>query len=148
MDGFVGKRIGMYIRATELSEDVNILSATTNRYRYRLNIDPDIQTACKTYKKLSYELVFLQTGLKQLEYKGKEMLEKLWDVFTENCLGDGKNRYLLPPAIQAEITEATTEATQYRLLSDYLASQTDLSAKKLYLRLFDANAGSITDLLG
>lgn len=148
MDGFVGKRIGIYIRATELSEDVNILSGTTNRYRYRLLIDPEVKAACKIYKKLSYELVFLQTGLKQLEYKGKEMLEKLWDVFTENCLGDGENKYLLPPAIQAEISETESETSQFRLLSDYLASQTDLSAKKLYLRLFDANAGSITDLLG
>ena len=148
MDGFVGKRIGIYVRATELTEDVNILSGITNRYRYRLVIDPEVQSACKIYKKLSYELVFLQTGLKQLEYKGKEMLEKLWDVFTENCIGDGKNKFLLPPAIQAEISETESDTAQYRLLSDYLASQTDLSAKKLYLRLFDANAGSITDLLG
>jgi len=148
MDAFVGKRIGQYIRATQLTEDVNILSGQSNRYRYRLSVDPDVQSACAIYKKLSYELVFLQTGLKQLEFKGKEMLEKLWDVFSGNCIQTSDNPHLLPSSKLSEIQEKDNAKEKYRLLSDYIASQTDLSAKKLYLRLFDANAGSMTDLLG
>ena len=147
MDAFVGKRIGEHIRATELTEDVNILSSSSNRYRHRLSICPEAQARCQIYKKLSYELVFLQTGLKQLEYKGKEMLEKLWSVFSENCLLTHKPQQLLPSADLTEIQEASDLTIKHRLLADYIASQTDLSAKKLYLRLFDANAGSITDLL-
>ena len=146
MDGFVGKRIGQHIRATTLEQDVNILSPHTNRYRYRLQIDPDTVLCCKLYKKLSYELVFLQTGLKQLEFKTQEMLEKLWKAFADNCLQPSHNQHLLPPTELQEINECESDKAKHRLLSDYFASQTDLSAKKLYLRLFDANAGSITDL--
>ena len=147
MDAFVGKRIGLYIRATALTEDVNVLSGHSNRYRYRLQIDPEVKAACGVYKKLSYQLVFQQTGLKQLEYKGQAMLQKLWDVFMDECLSGTSNAQILPPRILEEIQESSSDPVRYRLLSDYLASLTDLSAKKLYLRLFDANAGSITDLL-
>ena len=145
LDAFVGKRIGQHIRATKLVDDVNILSGESNRYRYRLEVDTDIEERCKVYKRISYELVFLQTGLKQLEFKGQEMLKQLWNVFQENCFTTN-NPHLLPPRISEEIQQAEQDSMKCRLLSDHLASLTDLSAKKLYLRLFSPTEGSITEL--
>lgn len=145
LDGFVGRRIGQYIRATRLVDDVNFLSSYTNRYRYCLEVEPEVQEACSLYKKLSFELVFLQTGLKQLEFKGRKMLQGLWQAFQENCFSNQGNHYILPLAIREEL-QASEPSLQHRLLVDYLASLSDLSAKKLYLRLFDPEAGSITDL--
>ena len=146
LDAFVGSRIGKYIRATELVEDVNILSSQSNRYRYRLQVEPEIVEACDVYKNLSYELVFLQPGLKQLEFKGRQMLLKLWDALGESALSASGGEGLLSGADEQEIQLAETEKEKHRLLSDYLSSLTDLSAKRLYLRLFDPVAGSITDL--
>lgn len=147
LDAFVGSRIGKFVRATELTEDVNFLSGITNRYRYGLGVDPSVKEACSVYKALSYELVFLQTGLKQLEYKGRKMLIDLWDAFSEAAEEGNKNAFIIPESERAELQRASKKEHP-RLLSDYLASLTDLSARKLYLRLFDPSSGSITDLLG
>lgn len=147
LDAFVGSRIGRFVRATELTEDVNFLSGITSRYRYGLSIDPAVKEACSVYKALSYELVFLQTGLKQLEYKGRKMLIDLWKAFSEAAEEGNKNAFIIPEAERMELQKAS-EKEHPRLLSDYLASLTDLSARKLYMKLFDPSSGSITDLLG
>jgi dGTPase len=51
VDPFAGKRIGRYIRATRLVEDVNFLSGETNRYRYRLEVDPEVVSECRLFKR-------------------------------------------------------------------------------------------------
>ena len=66
VDPFVGKRIGQYIRSTSLERDVNFLSAASNRYAYRLRVDPAIQAESELFKKLAFDLVFLSPQLKQL----------------------------------------------------------------------------------
>ncbi len=146
LDAFVGKRIGSYIRATDLTEDVSLLSGTSNRYRYRLTVDPYVAEACNLYKKLSYELVFQRTSLRQLEYKRKVMLERLWTALCETSLEPSAYQ-LLPDGEQAALNACATTGEKHRLLADYIASLTDLSTKQLYLRLYDGNHGSITDLL-
>jgi dGTPase len=150
VDPFVGKRIGKYITATHLEQDVNFLSSTTNRYRYRLVVDPAIRSESSLFKRLAYEVVFLSPKLKQLEHKGSYMLRQLWEVLETRYIRgqsiDGQNFQLLPHDTVSEIEESPDPTTRARLICDYLAGMTDGYAARTYKRLFSPDFGSINDL--
>lgn len=151
VDSFVGRRIGDNIRATQLVGDVNFLSGMTNRYRYRLVVDPNVLAYTKVFKKLAFEVVFLSPELKQLEHKGNFLLRRLWDTLTvryiEGQAIDGQFFPLLPAEIAEEIEAADSREARARLLCDFLADQTDGSAARMYQRLFTPDFGSIGDLI-
>ena len=152
VDPFVGKRIGRYIQSTHLEPDVNFLSHTSNRYRYRLVVDETVQAESELFKKLAFEVVFLSPQLKQLEYKGSRMLRQLWDVLGKRYITgkavDGQDFQLLPSDTAAEIEAAPNEASRARLVCDFLAGMTDGYAARTYKRLFVPDFGSIGDLVG
>jgi dGTPase len=151
VDPFVGKRIGRYIQSTRLETDVNFLSGMSQRYRYRLVIDPEMRAESALFKKLAFEVVFLSPQLKQLEHKGSRMLHQLWEVLGERYISggtiDGQDFQLLPADTAAEIN-AADESTRARLVCDFLAGMTDGYAARTYKRLFSPDFGSIGDLIG
>ncbi len=151
MDSFTGTLIGQHIRSTSLVEDSNFLSGESSRYRFRLKIDDEVEIACKLYKKLAYEVVFQSPELKQLEYKGSYVLNKLWSVLRKRYVDrektDGQFYQLLPEIDEVEIDDADEPAQRARLVCDHLASLTDRSAVRLYRRLFEPGFGSIGDLV-
>ncbi len=150
VDPFVGKRIGAYIRAATLVQDSNFLSATSNRYKFRLNIDPEIRAESELFKKLAFECVFLSPQLKQLEHKGSRMLRQLWEILEIRYVReepiDGQKFQLLPADTVREIEEAPDPTARARLICDYLAGMTDGYAARTYKRLFSPDFGSINDL--
>lgn len=152
VDPFVGKRIGQYIRAASLAEEVNFLSGVSARYRYRLVVDPDIHAECALFKRLAFEVVFLSPQLKQLEHKGSRMLRQLWEVLAQRYVRgesiDGQDFQLLPADAAEEITAEADPAARARLVCDFLAGMTDGYAARTYKRLFEPDFGSIGDLVG
>ena len=152
VDPFVGKRIGQYIRATRLAEDVNFLSATSRRYRYRLLVDAEARAESGLFKRLAFEVVFLSPQLKQLEHKGSRMLRQMWQVLAERYLHgrsiDGQDFQLLPADTAAEIQAEPNPNRRARLVCDFLAGMTDGYAARTYKRLFSPDFGSIGDLIG
>ncbi len=150
VEAFVGKRIGIYIRATKLVQDANFLSAHSNRYKFRLHIDPEIRAESQMFKDLAFDCVFCSPQLKQLEHKGSRMLRELWDVlkirYVEQGKIDGQDFQLLPADTVQEIEEQTDEQSRARLVCDYLAGMTDRYAARTYKRLFAPDFGSINDL--
>lgn len=150
VDPFVGKRIGKYIRAATLVQDSNFLSATSNRYKYRLAIDSETRAESELFKKLAYEVVFLSPQLKQLEHKGSRMLRLLWEIFETRYVDgrsiDGQDFQLLPKDTVTEIESASKNSARARLICDYLAGMTDGYAARTYKRLFSPDFGSINDL--
>ena len=150
VDPFVGKRIGSYIRAASLAQDSNFLSSTSNRYKFRLAVDPKIRTESELFKKLAFECVFLSPQLKQLEHKGSRMLRQLWEILeTRYVRGesiDGQKFQLLPADTVEEIESAPDQTARARLICDYLAGMTDGYAARTYKRLFSPDFGSINDL--
>ncbi|MGB0774686.1 MAG: dGTP triphosphohydrolase [Akkermansiaceae bacterium] len=151
VEPFAGKRIGKYIQATRLREDSNSMSGLTNRYKYILEIDEEVQQESAVFKRLAYEVVFLSPELKQLEHKGNYMLERLWQVletrYIEGGTIGGQPFQLLPEDDAREIEKAKTEAERARLVCDFLAGMTDGYAARLYKRLFVPDFGSIGDLV-
>lgn len=149
----VGKKIGSFIAATGLIEQKDtFLSDLTNRHRYTLTIDPAIEKECGVYKSISQELVFRTRQLQQLDRKSDFLLERLFSAFAEEYLsGGGKNGsgnfVLLPEDDEALIAGMLTEADRARVICDVLARMTDGIASRTYKRLFDADFGSIVDLV-
>jgi len=152
VDPFVGKRIGRYIQATRLAATENILSSATNRYRFKLVIEPEVRAESALFKRLAFDVVFLSPQLKQLEHKGSRMLRQLHDALGQRYVTggaiDGQDFQLLPADTAAEITAAPDETTRARLVCDFLAGMTDGYAARTYKRLFSPDFGSIGDLVG
>jgi len=151
VEPFAGKRIGKYIQAASLREEVNFMSATSNRYRYVVDVDEGVRQESGLFKRLAYEVVFLSPELKQLEHKGNYILERLWDVlkarYIEGKEISGQDFQLLPDDEAQEI-ESTEDANERaRLVCDFLAGMTDGNATRLYKRLFVPDFGSIGDLV-
>ncbi|SHJ96908.1 dGTPase [Rubritalea squalenifaciens DSM 18772] len=148
VEPMVGSRIGKYLKGVKLEEDINFMSAETNRYHYKLIIDDEVKRESGLFKKLAFEVVFRSAELNQLEYKGNHMLVRLWDALEEEYLaGAGAGYKLLPDDVEAEIRSTEDESSKRRLLCDYLASLTDSAAGRLYQRLFVPGSGSIGDLV-
>ena len=152
VEPFAGKRIGQYIQAASLSEDSNYMSAATNRYRYQLQIDEEVRKESEIFKRLAFEMVFLSPELKQLEYKGNHMLERLWSVLKKryiegSTIGD-QDFQILPKEDADEIEALECVNARARLVCDFLAGLTDGAAVRLYKRLFIPDFGSIGDLVG
>ncbi|MBK1881151.1 dNTP triphosphohydrolase [Luteolibacter pohnpeiensis] len=152
VDPFVGARIGRYIQATRIETDANFLSDTTNRYKFRLVIDPAVKAESALFKKLAFEVVFLSPQLKQLEHKGSRLLRQLWELLYQryvlNESIDGQDFQLLPADSAAEILAEPDAAGRARLVCDFLSGMTDGYAARTYKRLFSPDFGSIGDLIG
>jgi len=152
VDPFIGSRIGRYVRAAGLVEDVNFLSAATNRYRFRLAVEEAVRAESRVYKRLAFEVVFLSPQLKQLEHKGSHLLRGLWRVLeTRYVRGeriDGQDFQLLPEETAMQIEDEPEERTRARLVCDFLAGMSDGYAARMYQRLFTPDFGSIGDLVG
>ncbi len=152
VEPFVGRRIGLYIRATSLNEQTLPAAPDSPRHRFELRIDPQWKEESALFKKLAFEVVFLSPQLKQLEHKGSRMLRSLWEVFGERYLGpgriDGQDFQLLPADTAAEITAEPLPQERARLVCDFIAGMTDGYAARTYKRLFSPDFGSFSDPVG
>lgn len=147
VEGRLGRKVGTFIAACDLAEDVNFLSATTNRHRYRLKIDDAAKVEAEIYKRVSLNLVFRSQELHQLDHKADFVLTRLFQVLEKRYVaGEGKLR-LLPDAQEQAILRAKEPQQRARLVCDAIAAMTDGFATRTYKRLFDADFGSIADLV-
>ncbi len=148
IDAMLGIKIGEFIHAATLIERDNFMSGKTNRYRFGLDIDPTRRKEIEFYKKIAFDIVFLSTRVKQLEYKGDRMLEKLFDAFIRNYTTPGhKSTRLVSTKLEKRLQDVSDPSAQARLICDYLAGMTDSFAIKTFRRLFDPGYGSILDLV-
>lgn len=144
----IAAKIGNFIQACSLDKRNNFLSETTCRYRYGLDIDPAIRREAELYKKISVDLVFRSPQLHQLEHKGAYLLQKIFNALKENYLeNEDSSTNLLPRDAERIVRAATDSDQKMRLLCDHLAGMTDGFAVRTYKRLFDAEFGSLADLI-
>jgi dGTPase len=141
-------KIGNFIQASTLHERTNCLSGTTCRYHYCLEIDPAIRKEAELYKKISVDLVFRSPQLHQLEHKGAHLLQNIFDALRENYLEkENSSTNLLPRDAERSVRAETDSHQKMRLLCDHIAGMTDGFAVRTYKRLFDAEFGSLADLV-
>lgn len=150
----MNRRIGDFIAAASLepSPDGHFLADLSHRYRHRLAIDPGIHAECRLYKRLAYDLVFRSHQLQQLDRKADYILTRLFQVLADLYIvpdRPGSDHFrILPDDVESRIfTDGLTQADRARLVCDAIARMTDSAAAQTYRRLFDADFGSITDLV-
>lgn len=140
-------QIGEFISACSLEKRNTFLDDVTNRYKYKMNIAPDVIEKVKLYKRISVELVFKTAQLHQIEFKGNGILEKVFNVLIKNYI-DENGRVSLLPDFTDKLLRATPGAQdKARIICDYISGMTDSYALRIYKRLFDPDYSSIADLL-
>jgi dGTPase len=148
LNRFFARKIGEFIRSAHLSKTQNFMSRLTNRYAFKLDIDPSIRDEADLYGTLSRELVFWSPQIYQLEYKADHMLKEIFKAFQEHYLSDPNSKFvLLPSSAEQYVRRERDLIRRARLLCDYIAGMTDVFAIRTYKRLFDPDFGSIMDLV-
>jgi dGTPase len=140
--------IGELIQSASLKAAQNFMTARTRRHGYELHREEKAEARIQLHKKLCRELVFGSSALRQIEFKGGQILRKLAEVLFENYLGESSRpNVLLPGEVHAQVCETTELKQRARLLCDYLSGMTDAYALRNYKRLFDPDYGSISELI-
>ena len=140
-------------RTVELAEvePGSHLADLSARHRFRLAIDPEVAEECALYKRIALDLVFRSRQLQQLDRKSDYILTRLFGVFAELYIvpeKPGRGHYhLLAEEEEKLVFSQPDEASRARVVCDVLAKMTDGIASRTYRRLFDADFGSIVDLV-
>ena len=144
----LNRMIGTCIRAATLHPAQNFLSDSTCRHAFELRIDETVRKQTDLNKRISLDLVFLSPALQQLDHKADSILRQLFDALSKRYLeGSGKGLHLLPAEIEESITASPGTRHAARIVCDWIANMTDRFAFRTYRRLFEADFGSITDLV-
>ncbi|MBP7948246.1 MAG: dNTP triphosphohydrolase [Verrucomicrobiales bacterium] len=143
------RKIGDAIDAATLEPDANFMSELSNRYRFRLGITEEAREEARLYKRMALHLVFRSRQLQQLEYKADFILTRLFEAFCGRYLQDPPvhRLHLLSETDEAALAAAPDAESTARLLCDALSRMTDGFAARTYKRLFEADFGSIVDLV-
>jgi dGTPase len=144
----LNRMIGTCIRAATLHPATNFLSPHTHRHAFELRIDQAVRKQTDLNKKISLDLVFLSPALQQLDHKADNLLRQLFDTLSKRYIeGNGKGLHLLPADIEQSIAESPNKRHTARIVCDWISNMTDRFAFRTYRRLFEADFGSITDLV-
>jgi dGTPase len=145
----MNRRIGRFVEGVTLVERDNFLADLSNRWRFGMIVGEEVRREQQLFNRISVDLVFRSPQVCQLEHKGGFMLTRLFETLKGRYLdGDGSRLTLLSADFEREIARDDLDADgRARVLCDYLAGMTDAFAARIYKRLFDADFGSIVDLV-
>lgn len=141
-----GSKIGDFIHTCSIEERETFMDDITNRYKYILKIEDAMVERIEMYKKIAVDLVFRTPQLHQMEFKGNQMIQKMFETFTENYVDKITGIELLPNFTNNLIKQENEKGDRARLVCDYLAGMTDAFALINYKRLFDPDYSSIADI--
>ncbi len=145
----MNRRIGRFVESAKLVERENFLADLSNRWRFGMTMGAEERREQKLFNRIAVDLVFRSPQVCQLEHKGDFMLTRLFETLKERYLdGSGSRLTLLSADFEQEIARDDLDLDgRARVLCDYLAGMTDGFASRIYKRLFDADFGSIVDLV-
>ncbi|MFP4261236.1 MAG: dGTP triphosphohydrolase [Opitutales bacterium] len=145
---YFGSRIGRFVHGCHLVPRSGFLSGQTHRHAFDLQIDPGVKAESELYKEMALDLIFKSTQLQQIEFKGGHILEKLFTALETHCVEpQAGGLHLVPAAVRELIEREDDTRARYRRICDYVAGLTDGQALRTYRRLFDADFGSIAELV-
>lgn len=113
----------------------------------KLELPPEMAHFRKALGDFTYEVVFQEPVIKQLEHKGKVLITGIFSaiVGSENPLNTTKIEgcKLLPKTTQKLVKEKDDYASQVRVICDYISGMTDMYATDVYSTLYTPGAGSM-----
>lgn len=124
---FTAERVGRLIAAVELIPNHKFPQLSSVKMSRPELLQVEI------LKHLNYELVVRSSRLAVVEYRGKEVVQKIFKALLDS---DGS---LLPEDWRSRFAAEKGKAVpqQHRVICDYVACMTDKYAAELYQRLFD-----------
>lgn len=149
----MGSKIGKFIGAATITEGAGdrFMADRSNRYRFDLAVDPVLVKESKLYKRIALDLVFRSQQLQQIDLKADRLLGKMFGLYRELYIDpDERPRahiQILPHETEQAIWAETGKSARARHICDHIAGMTDRFAARVYRRLFDADFGSIVDLV-
>lgn len=148
LEAVFGRKIGDCIRACRLVAWENPMASRTNRYAYRLEIEPAIRQEVDFFKRMAYDIIFMSPQLFQMEHKGRYILEALFRAFVDNYVESDMTASIrvLPRLTERIIAREGSRAGKLRRICDHIAGMTDGLARRTWKRLFDPDFASIVDL--
>lgn len=160
IESFLARRIGRFVQSCSLVEVENVMSAATNRYRFALAREPEVEAEYRLLTSLAASLVFSRPQITQLEAKGDFMLRRIFALLDDaygltsdagapagSQSSAATPRPLLPQGVHRRLVRAGDARSKVTIVRDYLAGMTDAHAIRFYRRLFDPTFGSLTDLV-
>jgi len=145
---YFGSRIGRFVHGCSLATRAGFLSRQTQRHAFDLRIEASVKAESKLYKNIALDLIFKSTQLQQIEFKGGYILERLFGALAEHCAENSSGGLRILPAQVLELMEYESDTqARHRRLCDYVAGLTDALAVRTYKRLYDADFGSIAELV-
>lgn len=109
-------------------------------YRLHATLQPNALRLIKALKHFIMERVIRSPQLRQIRFKGQNMIIQLFSYFDHDPR-------LMPTQIYEQYRKAEGEDAQRRVIGDYIASMTDASLVRVYERLISPRAGSSFDNL-
>jgi len=127
----ISKLVGYFIPNIHLHE---LEEFEDPMLRLQAKMQPDAYRVLLLIKDFVMQHVILRPELQMLQYKGQQVMVRLFDIFAAN-----------PERLLPEEVFKNFEAEGYRAIADYLSNMTDVSAGKLYHKLLSPTSGSIFD---
>jgi len=148
LERMFASKVGDFLRACHLQERSNFMSRQTNRYRFKLVVNPEAIAESVFYKKMAGDIIFESPQLQQIEFKARRVLFTLWEAAWENYAQPGRARRIkiLPLRVANQMGAARTNGERARCICDWLAGLTDGMIVRTYRRLVEPEFGSIRDL--
>ncbi len=129
----ISKLVGWLITHVELEEQKQFSHPLL---RLQASMTPDAMAMLKLLKKFIMEEVILRPELQALQYRGQQVVLKIFDIYLHN------QKRLLPTAVYQESRDSDNP---HRILCDYISGLTDASATRIFHRFSTPSAGSIFD---
>lgn len=117
-------------------------ASSTDRYRYRVAIDPVQKARCTILKDIMFRLIVEDARVATLEDKAERIIRSLFEVFSDLR---PRTAFLFPEDFR-DLWEDANDRGKIRIACDYIAGMTDDYAERVYARLFLPQAGSIYSL--
>lgn len=127
----ISKLVGYFILHIHLSE---LEEFDDPMLRLQAQMEPNAYEILLLIKDFVMQHVILRPELQQLQYKGQQVMVRLFDIFAAN-----------PDRLLPVDVFKSYEEQGYRAIADYLCNMTDVSAGKLYHKLLSPTSGSIFD---
>lgn len=144
---FMARQIGRFVQAVKLEKATNYMSEISNRYTYNLDINLEMENTYRLYKKIAIELIFNHPAIQQLEFKGKQIIRKIFRALQEEYFSKKTPHIILPPLVHQQLLAEKNKIKKYRIICDHISGMSDAFVIKTYKRLFDPDFGSIVDLV-
>ncbi len=127
----ISRLVGYLIRSISITEQTEFDHPLL---KLQARMEPAAYSILLLIKKFVMQHVILRPELQTLQYKGQQVVLRLFEIFAANP------KRLLPTPVYAAY-----QSEGLRAIADYLASMTDVSAGKLYHKLLSPTSGSIFD---